>query len=309
MLFLERAELKNRVVGTMEDQKEGQLLRLSQVLNELILSTLEKKKNRLSGEQEIENGVVVTMYVPVKVWKLTQHKFSNLIFFRNKDGMHWLGDVITWKNGRIFIRGGNDFCMANQVGTQLRLGRGNSEILGSLATEMNEMCKELDEAKKDIKKLKAEYQIKEELSDSLMKKSRNEQLLEFQEAKQLIAEQVQELNAKSEELSEARNMLESLKSSLHEKELSIRQLNSAKEKLSTNSREKLHKLEGENRKLVSALDEDLQQKLSASNLQCEGVKKILLVSEKKCVEAEQKAQAPKELRIRDDVILKLEDRG
>ncbi|TXG54025.1 hypothetical protein EZV62_019281 [Acer yangbiense] len=177
---------------------------------------------------------------------------------------------------------------------------------------MDESCKELDKAKTEIKKLKAEYQIEEELSDSL-KKSRNEQLLKFQEAKQLIAEQVQELNAKSEELSEGRHMLESLKSSLYEKELSIRQLNSAKEKLSTNCREKLHKLEGENRKVVSALDEalgekkDLQQKISASNIQCEGVKKLLLVSEKKCVEAEQKAQAPKELRIRDDVILKLEE--
>ncbi|KAK3185161.1 hypothetical protein Dsin_032447 [Dipteronia sinensis] len=177
---------------------------------------------------------------------------------------------------------------------------------------MDELCKELDEAKTEIKKLKAEYQIKEELSNSL-RKAHNEQLLKFQEAKQLIAEQVQELNAKSEELSEARHMLEGLKSSLHEKELSIRLLNSAKEKLGTNCREKLHKLEGENRKLVSAIDEalgekkDLQQKLSASDLQCEGVKKLLLVSEKKCVEAEQKAQASKGLRIRDDAIIKLEE--
>ena len=64
---------------------------------------------------------------------------------------------------------------------------------------MDKLCKELDEAKTEIKKLKGEYQIKEELSNSL-KKSHNEQLLKFQEAKQLIAEQVQELNAKSDEL-------------------------------------------------------------------------------------------------------------
>ncbi|KAK4846170.1 hypothetical protein QYF36_013966 [Acer negundo] len=109
----------------------------------------------------------------------------------------------------------------------------NSEILGSLATERDELCKELDEAKAVIKRLRAEYQIKEELSNSL-KKSHNEQFLKFQEAKQLNAEQVQELNAK--------------------------QLNSAKEKLSANRREKLHKLEGENRKLVSALDEAFGEK-------------------------------------------------
>ncbi|KAK0588635.1 hypothetical protein LWI29_003468 [Acer saccharum] len=142
---------------------------------------------------------------------------------------------------------------------------------------MDELFKELDEAKTVIKKLRAEYQTKEELSNSL-KKYHNEQLLKFQEAKQLIAEQVQELNGKSDELSEARDMLEGLKSSLHKKELPIRQLNSAKEKLSAIRREKLHKLEG-------------------------GKQEI----KKKCVEAEQKAQAPKELRIRDDVILKLEE--
>ena len=53
----------------------------------------------------------------------------------------------------------------------------------------------------------------------------------------------------------------------------------------------------------------MQQKLSASNLQCEGVKKLLLVSEKKCVEVEQKAQTPKELKIRDDVIIQLQLTG
>ncbi|TXG54022.1 hypothetical protein EZV62_019278 [Acer yangbiense] len=63
----------------------------------------------------------------------------------------------------------------------------NSEILGSLATEMDKLSKELDEAKAVIKKLWAEYQIKEELSNSL-RKAHNEQLLKFQEAKQLIAE-------------------------------------------------------------------------------------------------------------------------
>ena len=40
-----------------------------------------------------------------------------------------------------------------------------TEILGSLATEMDELCKEQDEAKAVIKKQWAEYQIKEELSD------------------------------------------------------------------------------------------------------------------------------------------------
>ncbi|KAH7575553.1 hypothetical protein JRO89_XS02G0143900 [Xanthoceras sorbifolium] len=160
---------------------------------------------------------------------------------------------------------------------------------------MDKLCKELDEAKAEIKKPKAEYQIKEELSNSL-KKAHNEQLLKFQEA-----EIAQELTAKFEELTEARHLLEGLKSGLHEKELSLSQLDSAKEKLSANCREKLQR---ETRKLVSTLDEALGEKKEP---QCVGLKKHLLVSEKKCVEAEQKAQEPKEVRIRNDVILKLEE--
>ena len=51
---------------------------------------------------------------------------------------------------------------------------------------MDELRKELDEAKAVIKKQRAEYQIKEELSKSLRKAHK------FQEAKQLIAELNQE---------------------------------------------------------------------------------------------------------------------
>ncbi|XP_030943020.1 uncharacterized protein At4g38062-like [Quercus lobata] len=177
---------------------------------------------------------------------------------------------------------------------------------------MEDVYKELDEVKAEIEKLKAEYRIKTELSESL-KRAHNEQLLKHQEAKLQIEKQTQELNAKSEEISELRKINEDLTSSLHEKELSFRNLSSVNEKFQADCGQKLQKLEGENRELVLALDEttarkkELELNVCDSHKEIEGLKRLLLVTERKCFEAEQMAQKPKELRQRDVVIVKLEE--
>ena len=177
---------------------------------------------------------------------------------------------------------------------------------------MEDVYKELDEVKVEIEKLKAEYRIKTELSESL-KRAHNEQLLKHQEAKLQIEKQTQELNAKSEEISELRKINEDLTSSLHEKELSFRHLSSVNERFRADCGQKLQKLEGENRELVLALDEttarkkELELNVCDSHKEIEGLKRLLLVTERKCFEAEQMAQKPKELRQRDDVIVKLEE--
>jgi chromosome segregation ATPase len=163
---------------------------------------------------------------------------------------------------------------------------------------MEGIYKELDEVKAEMMKLKAEYQIKIELFESL-KRAHNEQLLEYQEAKQQIEKQAQELNSKSEEISEARQIHEDLKSSLHEKEISLRDLSSVNEKLRADCGQKLQKLEGENRELVLALNEvtarskELEQNACASHKEIEGLKSILMVAERKCFEVEQRAQKAK----------------
>ena len=177
---------------------------------------------------------------------------------------------------------------------------------------MEDVYKELDEVKVEIEKLKAEYRIKTELSESL-KRAHNEQLLKHQEAKLQIEKQTQELNAKSEEISELRKINEDLTSSLHEKELSFRHLSSVNERFRADCGQKLQKLEGENRELVLALDEttarkkELELNVCDSHKEIEGLKRLLLVTERKCFEAEQMAQKPKELRQRDVVIVKLEE--
>ncbi|KAL4614952.1 hypothetical protein ACB092_07G089400 [Castanea dentata] len=177
---------------------------------------------------------------------------------------------------------------------------------------MEGVYKELDEVKAEIEKLKAEYRIKTELSESL-KRAHNEQLLKHQEAKLQIEKQTQELNAKSEEISELRKINEDLTSSLREKELSFRHLSSVNENFRADCGQKLQKLEGENRELVLALDEttarkkELELNVCDSHKEIEGLKRLLLVTERKCFEAEQMAQKPKELRQRDVMIVKLEE--
>ncbi|KAF8411366.1 hypothetical protein HHK36_003915 [Tetracentron sinense] len=178
--------------------------------------------------------------------------------------------------------------------------------------EMDGVYKELDEIKAEMEKLKAEYQIKKELSENL-RKAHNEQLVKIHEANLKIEKHVQELSANAEEISSAKQMCEGLKFNLREKESVLRHLSSANDKLRADCGEKLQKLEGENRELVLALDEansrtrDQEQKILVYKKEIEGLKGLLSVSQKKCSEAEQRARAPKELRQRDDMLMKLEE--
>ncbi|XXG49127.1 hypothetical protein AAC387_Pa02g3394 [Persea americana] len=176
---------------------------------------------------------------------------------------------------------------------------------------MDEVCKELMEVKAEMEKLKADYRVKKELSESLQI-AHSEQLVKIQEAKMEIEKQAQELNAKSEEISLAKQLCEDLKLNLHEKESILKHLSSTNDQIRISSNEKLQKMEKETKELVSALEEaktkleDQDQKISAYIMEIEGLNRLLSMSQKKCSEAEEKAKASKELRQRDDLLLKLE---
>ncbi|KAK3195619.1 hypothetical protein Dsin_026929 [Dipteronia sinensis] len=53
--------------------------------------------------------------IPSKVIKFWQLKLPNLVFFQNKHGRQWRGNVFSWKDGRFWISGWNDFCLGNHV--------------------------------------------------------------------------------------------------------------------------------------------------------------------------------------------------
>ncbi|KAI5313728.1 hypothetical protein L3X38_042904 [Prunus dulcis] len=177
---------------------------------------------------------------------------------------------------------------------------------------MGDVYKELDDVKAQIERLKSEVRVKTELSEGL-KKAHSEQLIKYQEAKQETEKQAQELIIKLEEISQAKQVSETLQSCLCEKESSLRHLTSLHEKLRVDSENKLYKLEGENKELAFALDEvtkrnkELEQNFCASIKEIEGLKRLLSTSERNCFEAEQKAQEAKELRHRDGIILELEE--
>ena len=173
---------------------------------------------------------------------------------------------------------------------------------------MEDIYKGLDEVKAEMKKLKADYRFKTELSESL-KRAHNELLHKYQEAKKQIEKQAQKLNAKSKEISEARKIHEDFTSVSHQKEFSHRHSSSMNEKLRADCGQKWQQLEGDTREWVLALNEvmarnkELELNVFERHKEIEGLKGLLLVSERKCFEAEQKAQKAIELRQRDDMIL------
>ena len=177
---------------------------------------------------------------------------------------------------------------------------------------MDRAYEELHDAKAEIEKLKAEYKSKAELCENL-KKAHNEQLIKLQEASLKIEKQSQELNDKTQEISEVKQMCEELKCSFNEKESIIKRLSAANDKHRADYDGKCLKWEKENRDLMLALDEankkimDQEQSIRAHKEEIEGLKGCLSVSQKKCSEAEKKAKASKELSVRDDMLLNLED--
>ncbi|XP_027075681.1 uncharacterized protein At4g38062-like [Coffea arabica] len=177
---------------------------------------------------------------------------------------------------------------------------------------MGTVYEELDDAKAEIEKLKANYQIKLEFSESL-KRAHNEQLVKFQEVNLKVGKLSQELNEKAEEISVANQMYEELKSKLKEKEAVIEHLTCANDKLRADYKEKLQSSEEENRGLALALDEanaknmDQEQLIRSLQVEVEGLKGIVSASQNKCSEADRKHKALQEVRQGEDVLLKLED--
>ncbi|KAI5669757.1 hypothetical protein M9H77_19610 [Catharanthus roseus] len=171
---------------------------------------------------------------------------------------------------------------------------------------------ELDEARAEIEKLKANYQMKLELSESL-KKAHNEQLMKIQEAGLKSEKLSQQLNDMAEELSAAKLMSEELKLNLKEKESLIKHLTSANDKLRADCKEKLQRCEEDNRGLGLALDEasaknlDQEKQIRTLREEIEGLKGFVSVSQNKCSEADIKGKVSRDARQKDDTLLNLEE--
>ncbi|MBA0677818.1 hypothetical protein Goari_019206, partial [Gossypium aridum] len=149
---------------------------------------------------------------------------------------------------------------------------------------METVYDELDEVKVENEKLKADLKSKSELCEHL-KKIQNELLTNIQEASSKIEKQVERILEKEEEISVAKRANEDLKHSLYDKEMIVKHLNGANDKLRVERDEKNQKWEQENGLTVLALDEaneknvDLEKTINV--LRAEIIKAHLSVSQNK----------------------------
>ncbi|KAH1082588.1 hypothetical protein J1N35_022349 [Gossypium stocksii] len=177
---------------------------------------------------------------------------------------------------------------------------------------MEKVYEELEEVKFENEKLRSDLKSKAELYEHL-KKFQNEQSTKLHEASSKIEKQAQQLLEKEEEISVVTRTNEDLKCNLKEKESIIKHLNAANDKLRAERDGKNQKWEEENGRLVLALDEaneksiHQEQKMDMLKAEIEGLKTQLSVSQKKHSEAEKKAKNQKDLRERDDLLVKVEE--
>ncbi|KAL1190373.1 hypothetical protein V5N11_016755 [Cardamine amara subsp. amara] len=177
---------------------------------------------------------------------------------------------------------------------------------------MEKVYEELDEVKAENEKLRLEYRNKTELLDNL-NKVQKEQVVEIREARLVTEKQGFELEEKTREISELKRTNEDLQRCLREKDSVLKRVNEANNKLRTNGEDKYREFEEEKRKLMSALDEaserniDVEQENNVYRAEIEGLKGLLAAAEKKRMEVEKTVKALKEMRGRDDVVMKLEE--
>ncbi|CAJ1940249.1 unnamed protein product [Sphenostylis stenocarpa] len=177
---------------------------------------------------------------------------------------------------------------------------------------MDKVYEELDEAKAEIEKLRAELRAKTDSLENL-KKFYNSQVNQIQEAKLKAEKLDQKLLQQEDEISEAKLACEDLKGNLNKKEAIIKLLSAANDKLRVECDDKFQKWEEEKRGLVLALEEvsektqNQEQQIYLYKQDIERLKGCLSVSKEKCLDSEKKSRVSKELRERDDMFQKLEE--
>ncbi|OAY78076.1 uncharacterized protein At4g38062 [Ananas comosus] len=163
---------------------------------------------------------------------------------------------------------------------------------------MGETCKELEDLKSEIAVLKEESRAKSELAETL-RKAHDEAWVD--------------IAAKDDEITTVKRLYDDLRSSFAEKESALKSLGSTYENLKAGFRETVENLESENKNLVSALEAansergEQEKTISAFKEEIEGLKRLLFEARRKCSDAEERAQAPREVRRRDELLSRLEE--
>lgn len=185
-------------------------------------------------------------------------------------------------------------------------------ISSIVVLEMEEVCRELDDLRSEMKTLKEDYQEKLELYGSL-RQAHEVQFFRFQEAKLQIEKQSKEIDEKIEELSLSKELYEDLQSRFTEKEAALKHSNLVNENLKTSIKMKLMDLEARNSELALALDEaktkmeEQERMIFSYRTEIDGLKGLAISSQKKGDDAKLRTQAPKEARRVEEMLAKLEE--
>ncbi|XP_073152535.1 uncharacterized protein At4g38062-like [Henckelia pumila] len=151
---------------------------------------------------------------------------------------------------------------------------------------MDEVCKELDEAKAEIERLREQSRVKVEVADSL-KRAHIDQISKAKDASSKLDRLAQELSEKEEELLIAKRRNEELESQLTDKGSIIKNLTSSHDKLRVDTKGDVRKREQENEMLGLALDDanakniDQERQIRSLKDEIESVKSVLDGSQKK----------------------------
>jgi chromosome segregation ATPase len=177
---------------------------------------------------------------------------------------------------------------------------------------MEEMRKELDDRRAEVESLTRQLRAKSDLADGL-KRAANDQAAKLREARAEAERHAREAAARAEDAAAASEQCGQLTARLAEKEQALRQLCAAHDKLKSTLREKTEELETGRRELLAALeDSDAKRQeqdatLRARDREVAQLRGLLSKKENNCSDAEQRAQVPREVMVRDDMLVKLEE--
>ncbi|KAL2349017.1 hypothetical protein Fmac_003017 [Flemingia macrophylla] len=175
-----------------------------------------------------------------------------------------------------------------------------------------DVYEEMEKAKAEIEKLKAELRDKTNSLQNL-KKSYNAQANKIQKAILKVGKLNQELLQKADEINDAEQIYGDINESLNDKESIIKHLSAANDELGAVGDVKFRKWEDEKRGFVLALEEanekvlNQEQQMHWYRQEIESLKASLSVLNNKCLEKEKKIQASKELGETYDIFQKLEE--
>ncbi|KAG0451349.1 hypothetical protein HPP92_026470 [Vanilla planifolia] len=162
-----------------------------------------------------------------------------------------------------------------------------------------------------MESLKLEYKAKCQLTEGL-RRTLDDLLVKFQSTGLDVEKLAKEIAAKSEEIAAAQLRYEELGRKLQEKDSALKQLSLSSESSRAGFKEKIKELEQANKELVAALDEanikaEGEEKIiCAYKREIEGLKGQMYQLQRKCSDAELRAQAPGELRRRGEMLDQLE---